>query len=117
MVRSRFAVDDRSVGVSLQRPGWFGCHLVREVLYKSLGKTLRSKCGVANLFGGKLIYKNQLFIEKISNCETRFSIPQQRSLCRAARFFTRQKIFPHCEIRGETKKNRRKGVGFSLNVR
>jgi len=108
---------DRWVFASLAWMVWG--HLVREVLYKSLGKTLRSQYGMANLFVRKLIYKNHVFIWLISNCETWFFIPQQRSLCLAARFFTTQKIFPHCEKQGGAKKKptwkRRLFIGCALN--
>jgi hypothetical protein len=41
-----------------------------------------------------------------------FPVLQQALLCHAARFFTTQKNFPHCEMKVEAKKNRCESTGF-----
>jgi hypothetical protein len=91
-------VLDRDRTASVSGGGLLEVSPVREVLYKSLGVWPEPQQAVANVFRFNLFHLNQLFNFYIPSYGTRFFMPQHPGLCFAARFFTTQKIFSHCEI-------------------
>ncbi|WP_198021429.1 hypothetical protein [Burkholderia sp. WSM2232] len=101
MVDSVFA---STIGLGFSREGVS----FREVLYKSLGKSTDAQQPPMGNYRINISTLKQRFISVIPHGETIFSMLQHGPLCRAARFFTTQKIFPHREmwvaVRGRRKK-------------